>query len=70
MGRTLKAIGGRGACGNFRDEESRKKYWVSGVKRRGSNVHFLESVSVAIDGDARVECQRIRDGRDVPSSDA
>ena len=62
LGRTLKAIGGRGVRGNFMDEETREEYWISGVKKRGSNVHSLESASVVIDDDAAVEYQRLRDG--------
>src|SRR2546423_9457744 len=52
-GRTLKALGGRGIGGNFRDEETGEEYWVSGVKKRGSNAHPAEGgVRVVIDDDA------------------
>ena len=60
-GRALIAIGGRGVRGNFMDEESREEYWVSGVKKRGSNVHSLGSASVVVDDDARVEYQHLRE---------
>lgn len=49
-----------GATGNFLDVDSREEYWISGVKKRGSNVHWAESVSVQIDDDAREEYQRLR----------
>ena len=39
--------------GNHIDEESGEGYWISGVKKRGSNVHYAESASVVIDEDAR-----------------
>ena len=49
-----------GIVGNFLDVDSREEYWVSGVKKRGSNVHWAESVAVQIDDDAREEYQRLR----------
>jgi hypothetical protein len=44
-----KAIGGRGVRGNFRDERSGEEFWISGIKKRGSNAHVHESTSVVID---------------------
>jgi len=41
-----------GISGNFLDVATREEYWVSGVKKRGSNVHVHEPASVLIDGDA------------------
>ena len=64
-GRTLKAIGGSGVRGNFMDEESGDEYWVSGVKKRGSNVHALETASVVVDDDATEEYQRIREDGEI-----
>ena len=49
-----------GISGNFLDADSGEEYWVSGVKKRGSNVHWAESVSVLIDDDAREEYQRVK----------
>lgn len=51
-GRELASIGGRGVRGNFRDVETHEEYWVSGVKRRGSNTHWAEPVSIEVDPDA------------------
>jgi hypothetical protein len=51
-GRELASIGGSGVRGNFLDVASRDEYWVTGVKRRGSNTHWAEKVSVEIDADA------------------
>jgi hypothetical protein len=63
-GKSLKAIGGRGVSGNFIDEETAEEYWVSGVRKRGSNTHPAEAVCpVRIDEDAREEYARIRKGR-------
>ena len=57
-GRTLAKA--NGVSGNFRDVESGDEYWVSGVKKRGSNVHWAESVSVLIDDDARDEYRKLK----------
>jgi len=43
---------GRGIRGNFMDVATQEEYWVSGVKKRGSNTHWAESVAVKIDADA------------------
>ncbi len=34
------------------DLATREEYWVSGVKKRGSNVHYAEPAKVEIDADA------------------
>jgi len=57
-GRTLLKT--NGIAGNFLDVESREVYWVSGVKKRGSNVHWAESVSIQVDEDAQEEYQKLR----------
>jgi hypothetical protein len=57
-GRTLRKASG--VAGNFLDVDTREEYWVSGVKKRGSNVHRAESVSVLIDDDAHDEYQRLK----------
>jgi hypothetical protein len=65
-GRSLKRMKGRGIRGNYCDEETGEEYWVSGIKVRGSNQHWAESVSVAVDTDARDEYLRIRGARRCP----
>src|SRR3982750_991694 len=57
-GRTLKRTKGQGIRGNYRDEDTGNEYWVSGIKIRGSNEHWAEPVSVAVDPDARDEYLR------------
>jgi hypothetical protein len=48
-----------GIRGNFLDVVTRDEYWISGIKRRGANVHWAEGgVSVLIDADAKDEYQR------------
>lgn len=42
-----------GVSGNFLDMDTGEEFWVSGVKRNGSNVHWAERRSVEIDEDAR-----------------
>lgn len=48
----LMSVGGRGIAGNFMNVETREEFWVSGVKKRGSNAHWAESVKIEIDPDA------------------
>jgi hypothetical protein len=51
-GRELRKAGGQGVRGNFFDAATGEEYWVSGVKKRGSNAHWAERISVEIDPDA------------------
>ena len=39
-GRALQASTRGGVIGNYHDLETREEYWVSGVKKRGSNRHW------------------------------
>ncbi len=48
-GHALKRNGGRGFEGNYIDLESRDEYWISGVKRKGSNRHWAGSGKVMIE---------------------
>jgi len=52
---------GRGTSGNFIDELTGEEYWISGIKKRGSNVHYAESVKVVVDGDAAKEYRKIKE---------
>jgi hypothetical protein len=50
-----------GISGNFLDVATRDEYWVSGIKKRGSNAHHAESgVSVIVDADAMDEYRKQR----------
>src|SRR5262245_39332846 len=51
-GRELAKATGGGIRGNFFDAATGEEYWVSGVKKRGSNVHRAERITVEIDADA------------------
>lgn len=59
-GRTLQKTGGQGVRGNFRNQETGEEYWVSGVKKRGSNAHWAEAVKISVDADAFEEYSRLR----------
>ncbi len=59
-GKSLQACTGGGISGIFFDADTHEEYWISGVKKRGSNVHIAESVSVLIDEDAKEEVVRLR----------
>ena len=52
---------GRGVSGNFFDVVTGEEYWLSGIKRRGSNAHPAESgISIEIDPDAVEEYRSIK----------
>ena len=60
-GRTLQRASGGGVAGNYFDVENRDEYWVSGIKKRGSNKHRAEAgIGVQIDDDAQEEYQKIK----------
>lgn len=50
--RGLELTKARGVSGNFVHLPTGDEYWVSGVKKRGSNVHWAERASVEVDEDA------------------
>ena len=61
----LHRIKGGGIFGNHIDAETGEEYWVSGIKKNGSNTHWAESVSVKIDEDAAEEYRRIISGQSI-----
>ena len=63
-GLALQRAKGGGVSGNFFDTETGAEYWVSGVKKRGSNGHWAESPFVIVDDDAVEEYDRIRSKRE------
>lgn len=52
----------QGIRGNFFAEHTGEEYWVSDVKRRGSNAHWAEHTGIKMDDDAVEEYNRIRKG--------
>src|ERR1700740_1761933 len=58
-GRMLKRLKGQGVRGNYMDEVTGHEYWVSGVKKNGSNRHRASSTKIEVDEDAREELARI-----------
>jgi hypothetical protein len=58
--RILRRVHGGGPRGNFLDDATGEEYWVSGVKKRGSNGHWAETVTIAVDDDALEEYERIK----------
>ena len=59
-GRELVKAKGGGIRGNFLDTATREEYWISGVKKRGSNAHWAETVEISIDPDAREAYRDLR----------
>ena len=64
-GRTLKRAKGGGVSGNYYDDETGEEYWVSGVKKHGSNAHWTEPVDIAIDEDAKEEYDRLKNENSI-----
>ena len=55
-GRTLARSKGQGISSNYYDADTGEEYWVSGLKRRGSNSHPNEKrIAIHVDEDARSE---------------
>jgi len=59
-GRTFARLKGGGISGNYYCEESGDEYWISGIKKQGSNVHWAESAAVHVDEDATEEYEKIK----------
>lgn len=57
--KVLKKIKGGGISGNFYEEATGQEFWVSGVKKNGSDAHWVESMKVAIDDDAVDEYRKL-----------
>lgn len=57
-GRSLQR--GNVVRGNHFDVDSGEEYWISGIKKRGSNAHYAESVLLEIDSDALEEYRRLK----------
>ena len=48
-GKALKRLGGQGVAGNHYDLETGEEYWISGVKKDGSDRHWAGSGVVLVD---------------------
>ena len=59
-GRELARIRGGGIRGNYYDVETGDEYWVSGVKKDGSDRHWAGSGPVEIDPDVQHEYRALR----------
>ena len=55
----LKRLKGGGISGNHLCEDTNDEYWISGVKKKGSNAHWAEPVKIIIDDDAKEEYEKI-----------
>lgn len=59
-GRALKKVRGGGISGNYIDVETGEEYWISGVKKSGTDRHWAGSGPVYIDKDVVEEYLLIR----------
>ena len=57
-GKALRRLHGGGIAGNFCDLASTDEYWVSGVKKKGTNRHWAGSGKIRIDVNAVTEFLR------------
>lgn len=60
--RGLELSKARGVSGNFLHMPTGDEYWISGVKKRGSNTHWAEHASVIVDDDALDAYSELRSG--------
>jgi len=61
--RELRRLKGRGISGNYFDVDTGEEFWVSGVKKRGTNRHSAGSGAVQIDDDVRAEYEALLHGK-------
>jgi hypothetical protein len=58
----------RGSGGNHVDLETGERYWLSGVKKRGSNRHWAGTGKIIIEARAVDEYLRVTDARELDKS--
>jgi len=60
--------GGRGCRGNHYDLETGERYWISGVKKRGTNRHWAGSGKITIEAAAVDEYLRLIDAHELDAT--
>jgi hypothetical protein len=58
-GKRFQRVKGGGISGNYFDVDSGDEYWISGVKKTGTNRHWAGGGEILIDDDARSEYEKI-----------
>ncbi len=58
-GKSFRRIKGGGISGNYFDKATQEEYWISGIKKHGTNAHWAERTSIIVDEDAQHEYERI-----------
>ena len=64
-GKSFQRAPGGGISGNYFDTESGDEYWISGVKKSGSNRHPSGGGEVLIDEDAKDAYNELRNNKGV-----
>ena len=59
QGKRFERLKGQGVSGNFFETETGDEYWISGVKKSGTNRHWAGSGPIHIDEDARSEYESV-----------
>lgn len=61
-GLEFQSCKGRGNYANYFETISGDEYWISGVKKRGSNIHYAEkNVQCLVDEDAKEALKALRE---------
>ena len=63
QGRCFQRIKGGGVAGNYFDSATGDEYWISGIKKSGTNRHWSGGGDVQKDDDALSEYERIKSSR-------
>ena len=58
-GKRFQRIKGGGAAGNYFEAETGDEYWISGIKKAGTNRHWAGGGPIEIDEDARDEYNKV-----------
>lgn len=59
QGKRYQRIKGGGADGNYFDDETGDEYWISGVKKSGTDRHWAGGGPVHVDEDAREAYEKL-----------
>ena len=61
-GRRFQRLRGGGIRGNYFDVDTGDEYWISGIKKTGSNRHRTGGGDIVVDEDAQSEYEKIVTG--------
>ena len=59
----FQRLKGGGISGNYFDVDTGDEYWITGVKKSGTNRHWAGGGEIVVDDDARSEFEEIVSGQ-------